>query len=261
MGNLPDRPYAPPGQAWVPHARANLHVVGPAMGGPRDYIVTTGIWLIVVNQIPVVAYQRIFWSAQVATEVFLPELSVPAQQAIGVLWAEAHNIPVADARHWAIGVGFNPAQQQQRARVLAHLNAAITFFGGDLAHPGNVAAGTELRQCHLLYAPAVIDAAGVVQVPASTLQQWNSPPDLTDNLLRRAIRLSMGQTVADVRRIAVAEVRRIGFFGLMIAVGRMGQIPAGKLARILTSQNGPGNNTINTAAIVKIWKVLSALYT
>ena len=128
-----------------------------------------------------------------------------------------------------------------------------------LEHPGDVAAGTELRQCHLLYAPAVIDAAGVVQVPASTLPQWNSPPDLTDNLLRRAIGLSMGQTIAEVRRIAVAEVRRIGFFGLVIAVGRMGQIPAGKLARVLTSQNGPGNNTINTAAIIEIWKVLSAL--
>ena len=213
VGNLPDRPYAPLGQAWVPHARANLPVVGPAMGGPRDYIALYAI-PIVVNQIPVVAYQRRFWSAQVATEVFLPELSVPAQQAIGVLWTEAHNIPVADARHCAIGVGFNMAQQQQRVRVLAHLNAtvegpAITFFDGDLAHPGNVAAGTELRQCHLLYAPAVIDAAGVVQVPASTLQQWNSPPDLTDNLLRRAIGLSMGQTVADVRRIGVAEVKRI----------------------------------------------------
>ena len=177
---------------------------------------------------------------------------------------EDSRLSVADARHCAIGVGFNPAQQQQRARVLAHLKAtvegpAITFFDGDLAHPGNVAAGTELRQCHLLYAPAVIDAAGVVQVPASTLQQWNSPPDLTDNLLRRAIGLSMGQTVADVRRIGVGEVKRIGFFGLVIAVGRMGQIPAGKLARILTSPNGPGNNTINTAAIIEIWKVLSAL--
>ena len=166
-------------------------------------------------------------------EIFLPDLSAPAQQAIGVLWSEVNDIPVSPIRHRTIEAGFNPNNVGQRDRVLAHLNTfvtgpALTFCTGANAAnaPVAVAAGAHLRDCHLWYTLPVAGNAG------SALVTWGGPHRLDDNLLRRAINLSMGSNLEDVRRV--------GIFGLVIAAGRMGEIPTPKRAKLLSRMDYHG---------------------